>query len=181
MRKPNLDVWARVAEIGTAFVVVVSLVYIAFELDQNTRAIHTASWEAVNEMLVTLDINEATELGPFIERAELSPNDVEPGEYWRFARLAQARLGVIEYAYLGIETGTLSTYHWGALSGYLEFTMCKKGYQKVWSEIGKLVYHIDFQTHVNSIIGRCKQIDGASEQPLASVFSPPKRTLIPPG
>jgi len=157
MRKPNLDAWARVAEIGTAIVVVVSIVYIAFELDQNTRATHSASWEAVNEMLMSLDVAEATELGPFIERAELAPSNVEPEEYWRFARIAQARLGVIEYAFLGVETGTLSTYHWGAISGFLEFTMCKKGYQQVWGEIGKQIYHVDFQEHVNAIISRCNQ------------------------
>lgn len=157
MSKINLVVWARIAEIGTAIVVVVSLIYIAIELDQNTRATHTASWEAVLDLMVTLDQTEATELGRFIERAELDPDTVTDEEYWKFSRMAQARLGVMEYAFLGIETETLSEYHWGAVSGYLGMTICKPGYRKVWAEIGEAVYHPDFYAYVEQVILNCDQ------------------------
>ena len=38
MAKLDLNFWTGIAEIFTAIVVVLSLVYIAIELDQNTRA-----------------------------------------------------------------------------------------------------------------------------------------------
>lgn len=155
MTKFDLDKWARIGEVATAVVVVVSLVYIAIQLDQSNRATHAASWEAVNEMLINLDVAEATELGIMIKNAEYDPNKVSPEEYWQFSRMAQARLGIIEYAFLGIETGTLSRYHWGALSGYLGHTICKPGYRRFWAELGKAVYHVDFQQHVDGIISKC--------------------------
>ena len=159
--KANLESWARIAEIGTAIVVVVSLIYIAIELDQNTRATHTASWEAVIDLMATLDVTEATELGRFIEEAEKDPASVTEEEYWKFSRMAQARLGVMEYAFLGVRTETLSEYHWGAISGFLELTICKPGYLMLWSDIGEQMYHPDFVKYVREIISDCESTDPA--------------------
>lgn len=106
-------------------------------------------------MLVGIDTAEATVLGSFIAKAEANPDEVSAEEYWRFGRMAQARLGIIEFAYLSINTGTLGEYHWGALSGYLNLTMCKPGYRRVWAEIGESVYHPDFQELVAGILARC--------------------------
>ncbi len=155
MSRIDLEKWARVSEIGTAIVVVISLVYIAIELDQGNRATQTNSWQAVNEMLVSLDTAEATELGSFIQTAETNPEEVSSEEYWRFSRMVQARLGIIEFAFLSTKTGTLGEYHWGAMSGYLENTICKPGYRRVWSEIGSSVYHQDFQNLVSGILSQC--------------------------
>ena len=74
MPRIDLEKWARVSEIGTAIVVVISLVYIAIELDQGNRATQTNSWQAVNEMLVALDTAEATDVK---QRAKLSRLGVE--------------------------------------------------------------------------------------------------------
>ena len=153
--KLNLDVVAKVAEIGTAIVVVVSLVIIALELDRNTRATHSASWEAVLDLMVSLDQTEATELGMFIDRAEEDPASVSEEEYWRFSRIVQARLGVMEYAFLGIQNDTLSQFHWGAVSGYLEFNVCKPGYRKYWTEHGEQIYHPEFVAYVEQVLRSC--------------------------
>jgi hypothetical protein len=155
MSKVDLNKWARVSEIAAAIAVVISLAYIAIELDQSNRATQTTSWQAVDEMLAGLDTAEATELGVFIQRAEMNPDEVSADEYWRFSRMAQARLGIIEFAYLSMKTGTLGEYHWDAMAGYLRHTMCKPGYRRVWAEIGASVYHPDFQELISEIFTGC--------------------------
>lgn len=155
--KPNLEIVARIAEIAAAVVVVVSLIFIAVELDRNTRATHAASWEAVLDLMVSLDQAEATDLGIFIELAEQNPGAVSDEEYWRFSRIAQARLGVMEYAFLGIQNETLSYFHWDAVSGYLEFNICKPGYRKFWDENGQQIYHPEFVAYVDEVIGSCDE------------------------
>lgn len=87
MSKVDLNKWARVSEIAAAIAVVMSLAYIAIELDQSNRATQTTSWQAVDEMLAGLDTAEATELGIFIQRAEMNPDEVSADEYWRFSRI----------------------------------------------------------------------------------------------
>ena len=152
--KINLDIWARIAEIGTAIMVVISLIYIALELDRNTRATYTSSWEAITANLISLDVAEVTELGSFVEVAELDPSQVSKEEYFKFSRIAQARLAVIEYAYLGMKNETLNDYYWGALEGFLYHQICKPGYRKFWDD-NVNIYHQDFVEYVNEMKGTC--------------------------
>ena len=154
--KTNLETIARVAEIGTAAVVVVSLIFIAMELDRNTRATHAASWEAVLDLMVSLDQTEATELGDFIQRVESDPAGASDEEYWKFSRIAQARLGVMEYAFLGIENETLNSFYWDAVSGYLQSNICKPGYRQYWDETGEQIFHPAFFAYVETVIATCE-------------------------
>ena len=153
--KFDLDKIARIAEIGTAVVVVVSLVYIAIELDQNTRATHSASWEAVIDQMISLDTTEAVDLGIFVESAERDPAQVTEEEFWKFSRIARARLGVLEYAFLSIRNETLSDFHWGAVSGFLEHIMCMPGYQRFWIE-NEQIYHPEFVSYVSEVVQKCQ-------------------------
>jgi hypothetical protein len=146
--KISLDTWARISEIGTAIIVVVSLIYIAVELDRNTRATYTTSWEAVNENLISIDIAEATEMSSFIEAAENDSKGISEEELFQFSRMAMARLAVIEYAYLGIRNETLNDYYWGAMSGFLNHLICKPGYRKFWDNNEK-IFHPDYVHYVN--------------------------------
>ena len=152
--KFDLDAWARISEIATAIIVVVSLIYIAIELDRNTRATYTSSWDSVTSKLISLDIAEATELGSFIETAELDPTQVSHDEYFRFSRIAVSRLAVIENAYLGIRNETLGDYHWAAISEFLKFQICKPGYRKVWEDTAQ-IWHPDYLSYVNEVKLAC--------------------------
>ena len=153
--KNDLDVWARISEIVTAVIVVVSLIYIAIELDRNTRATYTSSWETVTANLISLDIAEATQLGGFIETVENDPDQVTADEYFRFSRIAQSRLAVIEYAFLGTSNQTLNDFYWGALEGYLKHIICKPGYQKYWDENGD-IWHPNFFGYVDALTSSCR-------------------------
>ena len=156
----SLQSWASIAEIAAAIVVVLSILYVGRELDQNARATQNESWIGINELFVELDLTEATdpELSRFVLAAELTPQKVTPLEFWRFSRLAQARLGVFEMSFLARENETLGDYNWKGVEGFIAATVCKPGYRLFWADVndGKDVYHPDFVSYINGVMEACQ-------------------------
>jgi hypothetical protein len=159
MSKLSLSNWASIAEIATSIVVVVSLVVIGVELRQNTSALHNNSWQAVNDKLIDLDIAETASpgLSTLIKIGESTPEELNGDEWWRFSRIAMARLGQIEYAFLAVNSGALGDYHWSAVEGYLGNTICRPGYRRFWAEFGDVAYHPDFTSYVgDEVLPACE-------------------------
>ncbi len=134
--------------------VLVTLVYLAMQTRLNTRATQTASWNSINALLSELDLTEATDsaLSKFIVAAELDPQSVSAEDFWKFSRVAQARLGVFEMSYLSTRAGTLGEYNWKGMEGFIRFTVRKPGYRAFLEEYGTAVYHPDFIAYVETIL-----------------------------
>jgi hypothetical protein len=160
MARLSLQSWASIAEIAAAIVVVLSILYVGSELEQNARATRSESWIGINELLVQLDLTEATdpELSRFVLTAESTPEQVSPAEFWKFSRLAQARLGVFELSFLSLKNETLGDYNWKGVESYIAATVCKPGYRRFWADVndGQDVYHPDFVSYINGVIGACQ-------------------------
>lgn len=157
MNKLKLSEWANIAEIFASVVLVLSLIYVGVELDQNTKAVHSDTWQAVVEKLVDLDIAEASspELSSVVIRGESDPQNLTTEEWWRFKRLAQSRMGQLEHAYLAQTNDTLGESYWLALEGYLQYLACQKGYQTFWAENGQQLYHLNFFNYFSGKIANC--------------------------
>ena len=157
-RKLNLSEWASIAEILGSVVVVLSLLFIGLELRQNTNALHTNSWQQVIDKLIDLDLSEASadSLGGVMFRGESDPEALSDEDRWRFHRVAQSRLGQLEFAYLAKINGTLDEFHWGAVEGYLRHILCLPGYMQFWEEMGAVIYHEAFYAYVEGdILASC--------------------------
>lgn len=157
MTKLNLSNWANISEIAASIVLVLSLAYVGLEIDRNTKATQSASWQGIIDKMNDLDAIEASdpELSSVIIRAEASKNGMTPEEWWRFSRFAQARLGQLEFAFLALNDGTLGEYHWGAVEGYIQYMVCLPGYKAFWLEKGEAIYHEDFANHVRQVLSAC--------------------------
>ena len=116
MRKLNLSEWANIAEISASIVLVFSLVYVGLELDRNTKAVHSDSWQDVFNNLIELDMVEAAseEISGLVFRGESTPAELTEKQWWRFSKFADSRLGQIEHAYLA-----KTAIHLASLSGSL--------------------------------------------------------------
>lgn len=160
MRKLTLSEWANVAEILGSVVVVLSLIFIGLELRQNTNALYTNSWQQVIDKMIDLDLSEASDeaLGRIMIAGEQDPGALSDEERWRFYRVAQARLGQLEFAYLAKINGTLDEFHWGAMEGYLRHILCLPGYIQFWEDMGSTVYHPAFYAYVEvDILNACSK------------------------
>jgi hypothetical protein len=157
MNRLTLSQWANIAEISASIVLVLSLVYVGIELDRNTKAVHSETWQAVVDKLIDLDVAEASspELSRILILGESSPQDLTAEEWWRYSKFAEARLGEMEFAYLARTNDTLGESYWVALEGYLEQMVCKPGYRRFWAQNGEDSYHLDFFRYVAGIISDC--------------------------
>ena len=153
----KLSEWANIAEISASIVLVFSLVYVGLELDRNTKAVHSDSWQDVVDNLIELDMAEAAseEISELVFRGESTPAELSEKQWWRFSKFADSRLGQIEHAYLAKNCNTLGESFWIALQGYVEHTVCKPGYRHYWEERGEQGYHPDFTLYVSDIISGC--------------------------
>ena len=157
MKKLNLAASANIAEIVASIVLVLSVIYVGIELNSNTKATQSGSWQGIIDKMNDLDAIEASdaEFADLMMRGEQSPSALTTTEKWRFSRMAQARLGQLEFAYLALNEGTLGQYHWGAIEGYIQHMICLPGYRSFWRENGETIYHQDFANHVRHIIPNC--------------------------
>jgi hypothetical protein len=157
MSKLTLSEWANIAEISAAVVVVLSLIYVGLELDRNTKAVHSETWQAVVDKLIDLDIAEASspELSRLLILGDSSPDDLTAEQWWRYSKFAESRLGEMEFAYLARTNDTLGESYWVALEGYLGHMVCKAGYQRFWDENGKVSFHADFYNYVADAASNC--------------------------
>ena len=156
----NWEAIGAVGEVVGAVAVVVTLIYLTVQLRQNTQSAQNASWQSITRQLSDLDVTEAVdpELSTFFKIAEESPEDISPEQYWKFTRLAQPRLGAIEYAYLASKKGTIDDFFWEAIHPYTKHLMRKPGYRKFWMEFKADMYHPDFIEFVDQMI---VEMDGA--------------------
>jgi len=156
--KPNLSNLASIAEIGTAVVVVVSLVFIYQELEQNTLSTQDASYQQFLSNLTNLDLAEASdpELARISYTAELNPDTLPEDEWIRFTRLAGARIAQIEYAYLSRINETMSDLHWQAVEPHMNYLFCLPGYRKYLDSGMEQIYATPFLEYLeNSVYPSC--------------------------
>jgi hypothetical protein len=152
----NWEAIGAVGEVVGAIAVVVTLVYLTIQLKQNTQSAQNSAWQSIIRVLTDLDVTEATDpqLSAFIRLAESSPDELPEDQYWKFTKIAEARLGTFEYAYLATNKGTIDSYYWEAIRPYAENYMRKPGYRRFWAEASEAVYHPEFITYINSVIAK---------------------------
>ncbi len=159
MSKPNLSNLASIAEIGTAVVVIVSLVFIYQELQQNTLSTQDASYQQFLSNLTNLDLAEASdpELARITHSAELNPEELSEEEWIRFTRIAGARIAQMEYAFLSKSYETMSALHWQAVEPHIRYLFCLPGYRKYLDDGMDQIYATPFLEYLeNDVYSSCK-------------------------
>ncbi len=151
MSKLKLSEWANIAEIVASFVIVASIVYIGMELNQNTQALQTKSYQTMTGFLIELDIAQASseDLNRIIMQAEVSPYNISAEEWERFTHIAIARYGLWEYLFLSYQDDSISDAQWAAFEPFLRGLACKSGYKRFWKE-QQLAFSIPFKEYIGS-------------------------------
>ena len=134
MSRFKLSDWANISEIIASFVIVVSLVYVGFEINQNTHALQHNAYQNVMILLADSDLALATdpELNKIVEKGEVSPDDLSDDDWSVFSRYAFRQVGTFEYIYLAWGDGMISDVQWGSYRGFVIGNMCRSGYQRFW-------------------------------------------------
>ena len=153
MAKLKLDDWAHLSEIAASTVVVVSLIYVALEINQNTTELQNASHLAVNQLLAESDMAAALdeEFHHILSTAITTPSGVSEEEFSRFATFITPRIGIWEYMYLAKKDNAVGNTTWIAFSPYFRSLICTDGYRRVWRE-NEHVFADSFRLHLNNSV-----------------------------
>ena len=134
----DLQNWASIAEIVGAFAIVVSLLYVAYELRENNRILQVNSRQALSEQDLrfyeaamdtaviarALDKSERGEMLSDLERSQLS-------------RSQGLNFRIFEHAFFLYKNGALDTREWERYQRIIHHNICRnENAQEMWAQAG---------------------------------------------
>ena len=137
-KKPKLETLARVAEMAAAVAVVVSVIYLAKQISDNTKLLRTQShFNALMLGQRPLEFMVATQdLAGVISQCDTSPDRVSAETWERCLNYYFMQFNAWEYFYYENRDGTIPRQVWNGADGYYKtLTKAKPGYVRFWSEM----------------------------------------------
>jgi len=126
---------AEWAEIIAAFVVVISLFYVGYQVKQNTDAIEADTLNSVVSGLIsTWDIPLDRSIAELMVRAKKDPGSLDDIDREQFLGVWAKQAANYEAAWLHKESGLLSTNYWATLIPHQCYIMGNKTAIKIWFE-----------------------------------------------
>lgn len=144
MKLSNL---ADITEIVTSIAVLATLVYLAVEINQNTKALHGQSRQAV------LDASQV-EIFEFANNPELAINMVKEGplseaESVQLHMVLIAAMRVREYSWLQYREGTIDQSQWATEYGVMQVLLGAPRSRHWWNTIGRPAVSSEFAAFVD--------------------------------
>jgi len=125
MKSEQLQKWASVAEIIASIAVVLSLIYVAMEIDSNTRALQASTrqeFAALDIQLVATPLDPLT-LATAIDKYSKG-EDITSLEDSQLYRNQQIQIRVFENAFYQYNIGALRKSDWDRYQAYLSSRLC---------------------------------------------------------
>ena len=112
--KLKLKQWAQIGEVIGAVAIVFSLIYVAFELRQNTEATQAATFQQMVQLSTTSLVTMASnaEMSDILRRGIQNPDALTDQERFRFFLINRAQWRAMEAAYFQRQHGVLGDPEW---------------------------------------------------------------------
>ncbi len=141
---------ADITEILTSIAVLVTLVYLAVEINQNTEALHGQTRQSV------LEASQA-ELFKLADRPELAINFVKDGplseaESVELHMFLLATMRLREFSWLQYMNGTIDQSQWDTELGVLKILLVTPRTRHWWNTLGRPAFSHEFSTFVDDSI-----------------------------
>ena len=145
--------WANVAEISSAVAVVASLIYVGFEISQNTAAVKASTHQSFiaygrdhSEMLIS-----NPDIARLVATGEIDLKLLTPLEHGRFYEYTTWRMSMWEMSFLNYEAGLVDVEMFQAIDGYFALLLKDKpGYQQYWKDT-RAQWDVRFMDHVDTL------------------------------
>ena len=138
--------WGAIGELVGGVAVFATLVYLALQIRQNTRAIRLSTSHAVTEEFRGMFalVAEQSELAEIIQKAAHDAASITGADKVRFWSYTSNFTRAIENAYIQSTQDALDPRHWAGMKRMLIDTVHLPGYQEYWPN-RKHWYSEDFQ------------------------------------
>ena len=132
----DLDRFATVAEIGASVGVMISVVYLAIQIQGSNEQLRAQSYnDTLDKLHKPLElIAQDQSLAEILVRAETDPEALTEGEWVRYSNLQLIRYDAYEHAYYAFRDGDLREELWHGIDANLTGRVKSKGFQKFWTQ-----------------------------------------------
>ncbi len=130
----NLESLGNIGELVGGIAVVLSLLYLAVQIRQNTRALRGAAHETASSRTTQYltSVTATQEIHELWMRAHSDPTSVSESELYRYQRLLAASLGGIETVYWQHRRGNIEPEIWERWHRILRQLLEGPGVQHAW-------------------------------------------------
>jgi len=132
----TLEDLANLGELVGGIAVVLSLLYLAVQIRQNTRALRGAAHETASSRTThyLTSVTATQEINELWVRADSDPASVSESELFRYHRLLAASLGGIETVYWQYKRGNIEPEIWERWDRILRRLLRSPGVQHAWKQ-----------------------------------------------
>ena len=149
----NWEAIGAVAAIASSAAVILSLIYLAVQIRQNTRATRASTYQSVvmhgGAMLRT--IMESPDLAELVVKATWSEEELTAGETMRFASFASSVFRYFDSLHYHARSGTIEQGQWVGFDAFLREVLESKRLVEWWEE-HKHVFDAEFISYVDEIL-----------------------------
>jgi hypothetical protein len=149
----DLQSLANIGEIIGAVVVILSLVYLAIQVRQNTEAQRTENYARALERLAAMQstLSQDSEISLIFSKGVVDTSKLTPQERIRFTWSLYEAFGAFEFMFLASKTGSIAEEVWSRWSTAVAWWLTFPGVQAWWI-IRPLPFSDSFTLFVESLL-----------------------------
>ncbi len=146
----NWDALGALAELAGAVGVIASLVYLASQIRQNTRAVRSATYQSLTDSSMSFSALVAGDpiLSSLFDRGMDDFSSLESDARVRFAFLMQSYLRMLENSFHQHRDGMLDEERWQRTASTLRMATVRPGFSQWWSS-PRAPFAASFEAFVN--------------------------------
>jgi len=158
MKRLKLSDWSQIADIGAALAVIVSLVFVGFQIRDNTEALRSQNERALVNALQKLELNRAVD----VEYAELALRAETGGQmsaldHSRIAAMSFLYIDNWEQAFHDHKKGLIDQDVWKALDNWLKQRLEYAYFREIVAEAAHSgTYSDDFSSHMRAVLSHAR-------------------------
>lgn len=162
----NWDAVAAIADVVGAAGVIASLLYLAQQVRDGTRASSVEAKLASSRMYTDFIamLVQKPELNDIFLRGRKDIETLSKKEYMRFSNMAFIAFSFFSAAYFQRSRRTLSDSDWFELKAIILYWVISKGFQSWWRKLGHLIYDGPFAEFIESEIRRANEASAAASE-----------------
>lgn len=179
--RDTMEYWAFVAQLVSAFAVVVSLVYVAVQVGESTKLLRSqAHYNAltIGQDLFTLTVADQA-LADLMSTCYSQPEALPPGQWIRCSQYLLIMFNAYEYHFYQHRDRAIPKELWVGADSYFKGYIATPAFRRFWRDY-RGAFDDPFRTHVENELTRTAPKPAAAQTPAAAPpASPTEKTTEP--
>jgi hypothetical protein len=146
----NWEAISTVGDVIGAAAVIVTLIYLAFQMRQNTRAIQGSTLDSVTQVQQN-ELRWASDISDVFSKAIENPSGLDSSEAWKMSEWLISALSARQNEFFQFERGHIDAEEWDASERIILVILSLPWARNWWKTLGQKVYHAGFTQVVDEL------------------------------